>query len=443
MSLTDVAFKVLKKYPLCDNCLGRQFALLLKGLSNSQRGFCIKLLLAMEAHRLIRIGEQERGVDILRVLYSNGFFKYAKDVLTDLGIKVDELHTKSCFLCGGIFSELDELADMVVKAVSEYEFSTFLIGSHVPPLLVEREDTIRSEFNLEFGESLKSEFNRELGKKVQSLTGKVVDFFSPDLVIIVDLESREVKVKSSPLFIYGRYRKLVRGIPQCKWICSSCGGVGCEKCGYTGKKYPISIEEIVAGPSLELTLGKSAVFHGAGREDIDARMLGRGRPFIIEIKEPKKRFIDLKKLEQRINEVGQGKVEVLDLRFATRSEIRKLKMMAQIVEKTYRVLVKLESEVSEERLKKLEEFFRNREIRQRTPLRVLYRRADRVRIKKVYELKVKRLKPNLVEMIIRCQGGLYVKELINGDKGRTRPNVADFLGTGAECVELDVLDVAG
>jgi len=33
--------------------------------------------------------------------------------------------------------------------------------------------------------------------------------------------------------------------------------------------------------------------HGMGREDVDARMLGRGRPFIIEIKEPRRRHFDL------------------------------------------------------------------------------------------------------------------------------------------------------
>jgi tRNA pseudouridine synthase 10 len=56
-------------------------------------------------------------------------------------------------------------------------------------------------------------------------------------------------------------------------------------------------------------------------------------------------------------------------------------------------------------------------------------------------LELKKLKPNLVEMLIRCQGGLYVKELINGDEGRTRPSVSEIVDVPAECIELDVMEV--
>jgi tRNA pseudouridine synthase 10 len=51
------------------------------------------------------------------------------------------------------------------------------------------------------------------------------------------------------------------------------------------------------------------------------------------------------------------------------------------------------------------------------------------------------MKPNFIEMIIRCQGGLYIKELISGDKGRTMPSVAEISGIPAKCVKIDVMDV--
>jgi tRNA pseudouridine synthase 10 len=72
---------------------------------------------------------------------------------------------------------------------------------------------------------------------------------------------------------------------------------------------------------------------------------------------------------------------------------------------------------------------------------VLHRRADRVREKYIYEAKIKRLAPNSVEMKIHCQGGLYIKELITGDEGRTNPNVTDIVSAKAETLELDVLNV--
>jgi large subunit ribosomal protein L21e len=81
-------------------------------------------------------------------------------------------------------------------------------------------------------------------------------------------------------------------------------------------------------------------------------------------------------------------------------------------------------------------------IHQQTPLRVLHRRADLVREKYIYETKIKRLAPNRAEMRIHCQGGLYIKELVSGDEGRTNPSVAKIVNADAKPLELDVLKVA-
>ncbi|MCS7363898.1 MAG: tRNA pseudouridine(54/55) synthase Pus10 [archaeon GB-1867-035] len=440
VDILETSLRILEKYCLCDHCLGRQFALLARGTDNSTRGFSIKLLLAMIASKLIKENCEERGVYILRILAENGKFSLASEILSRMGVEISK--GKPCYICNDILLNLDTYADRIVSLISQYEFSSFLVGSRIPGEIAEREDSLRSEFGLTYGESFKSEFNRELGKLLQSRIGREVDFSSPDLVVIVDFLSDNIEVHPSPLFIYGRYRKLVRGIPQCTWICSSCRGVGCEQCNYTGRKYPTSIEELIAIPVLKFTLGKDVVFHGAGREDVDARMLGTGRPFIVEVKEPKKRFIDLKKLEEEINRWADGKIEVSDLRFSSRSEVKRLKVLSSITQKTYRVLVRFEGEVTEDDLRRVEEFFVGREVRQRTPLRVIKRRADKVRVKTVYFIKAKIVSSNLAEMTIKCQGGLYIKELVSGDNGRTFPSIAEVVGVPAECVELDVIDVS-
>ncbi|MFB6172251.1 MAG: tRNA pseudouridine(54/55) synthase Pus10, partial [Haloarculaceae archaeon] len=41
------------------------------------------------------------------------------------------------------------------------------------------------------------------------------------------------------------------------------------------------------------------------------------------------------------------------------------------------------------------------------------------------------------------EGGLYVKELVSGDEGRTDPSLAGLLGVGATVTALDVLAVEG
>jgi tRNA pseudouridine synthase 10 len=126
-----------------------------------------------------------------------------------------------------------------------------------------------------------------------------VDFLDPEIVLLMDLEKSELTVRINSLFIYGRYKKFVRTIPQTKWPCRQCRGRGCPRCNFTGKTYQESVEELISPPLLRETRGAGTAFHGAGREDIDALMLGTGRPFVIEIKEPKVRTLDLARLQKR------------------------------------------------------------------------------------------------------------------------------------------------
>ena len=185
---------------------------------------------------------------------------------------------------------------------------------------------------------------------------------------------------------------------------------------------------------------RRAVLHAAGREDVDARMLGHGRPFVLEIKKPRRRHVNLQDLAQSINEQAQGKVKALKLRLADKDAIRRLKK-GETAEKIYRAVIEFDRGVSDEEIGVLEETLANALIHQQTPQRVLHRRPNRVREKHIYEVKVKRLTPNRVEMRVRCQGGLYIKELITGDDGRTDPSVAKIVDAKAAPLELDVLGV--
>jgi tRNA pseudouridine synthase 10 len=204
--------------------------------------------------------------------------------------------------------------------------------------------------------------------------------------------------------------------------------------------YPESVEELSSKPLLDATEGEKTSFHASGREDIDARMLGTGRPFVIEVSKPKKRFVDLAKIEAAVNTGAIGKVEVSRLRFTTKDVVRRLKK-GECAQKEYRLLAEFENELSDESLRMLEEKLSNASIKQQTPLRVLHRRADLIRERYIYKVKVKKVSLKRALMEIRCQGGLYVKELVSGDEGRTIPNVSDLLGNRAKTLKLDVLNV--
>ena len=440
MNILEKALRMLEKYPLCDHCLGRQFALLGHGMENDERGKAIKHVLTMEAQALASLKNKE-GIKTLKILATNGFSEMAKEILHKMKKRISSKNfPKTCFLCEGKFEIVDGFAKRALGKLKDYEFSKFLVGVELPVAVEEREDEFKAAFNVSYGESIRHEFGRLLGKRIAELTGKTAEYKKPDLAVIVNPFAEQMRIQVNPLFVAGRYRKLVRDIPQSKWFCSSCRGKGCEKCGGTGKMYPESVEELVSKPLLEAAEGEKTSFHASGREDIDARMLGSGRPFVIEVSKPKKRFLDLKKLEAAVNADAEGKVEVSGLRFTNKDIVRRLKK-AESAQKEYRVLIDFENEFSEEGLRLLEEQLSGSLIKQQTPLRVLHRRADLTREKYIYEVKVKKVSLKRAEMKIRCQGGLYVKELVSGDEGRTVPNVSELLGNRAKPIKLDVLNV--
>jgi len=169
-------------------------------------------------------------------------------------------------------------------------------------------------------------------------------------------------------------------------------------------------------------------------------MLGRGRPFVIEVSKPKKRFIDLKLIEDQVNFDAVGKVEVSGLRFATKDVVRHLKK-GEGAQKEYSLLAEFENELSIQDLHKIEEQLSGACIKQQTPQRVLHRRADLIREKYIYQVKVKKVSLRRALLEILCQGGLYVKELVSGDEGRTVPNVSNLLNNRAKTLKLDVLNV--
>ena len=440
MNILEEALAMLSKHSLCDNCLGRQFALLGYSIENKDRGKALKLSLTLQASAL-NSSKNAEGVKRLKLLALKGFSREAQVTLHHLKKRIPKKGSqKKCFLCEDRFQFLEGLAQKALLSVAEYEYRTFLVGIELPVEVEEREDEFKAALNVSYGESIRHEFGRLLGKRIAELTGKTAEYKKPDIIVIVNPFTEHVRVQVNPLFVAGRYRKLVRDIPQSKWFCSNCRGKGCEKCGGTGKMYPESVEELVSKPLLEVAEGEKTSFHASGREDIDARMLGSGRPFVIEVSKPKKRFLNLTNLEVAVNANAEGKVEVSGLRFSNKDVVRWLKK-GESAQKEYHVLIDFESPVSEEGLRLLEEKLSGTLIKQKTPLRVLHRRADLIREKYIYEVKVKKMSLKRAEMKIRCQGGLYVKELVSGDEGRTTPNVSELLGNRAKPLKLDVLNV--
>ncbi len=361
--------------PLCDHCLGRLFAQVDTGLTNPDRG------------RMVREALQASPPQA------------------------------PCSLCANLFDALDRWAEKAEQRLRTVEADTFAVASHVDPAVAERERALWDAVGDDTAEPYKQEFNRLLGTRLAEVTGLETDLVRPDATLLADHRTGRVTLRIEPLYVRGRYRKLVRGLPQCRW-----------------REWPTSIQDIIGDPVLREAKGADHRLHGCGREDTDARCLGR-RPFVLEVRRPRRRHLDWAALAAEVNATGQ--VEVDALTPCRRDDVPRLKALRP--DKTYRAVVETDRDVPEPDLARLADLVGV--IRQRTPVRVLRRRPDRLRRRRVLHLEWKHLGPRRVELTVRAAAGTYIKELVSGDGGRTRPSAAEVLGTPAECVELDVLDV--
>jgi tRNA pseudouridine synthase 10 len=428
-SVLQKAEEVLRSgISLCDSCFGRLFGMRGYNLSNSERGRALKTVLMMQAFSYT---SRKADLELLRLLAESGF-RPAAEVATKLKVPFEP---KACFICEGLTGHFEDIARRIIEEYAEYEFETFQIGVRLARAIISREEQVWRMFGLSESESLKNEISREVGKLVERLSSKRYASEKPEMLIIINipeakLESISIEFHPSPVFLCGRYLKLVRGLPQSPWP-------------HPDERvlYPTSIEELITAPLVEHFKASGAKLHAAGREDIDARTLGTGRPFVVEIKRPKLRTFDLKRLEEVINERAQGLIQVHSLRYCGREYIKKYKSLAELAKKSYVVRVEFDRVVSEEELAKLCESLRNIVVDQRTPRRVLHRRPDKLRRKLVYKVEARKISEREVEFYIEAQGGFYVKEFIHGDEGRTRPSIAELLGAKVMSIQLDVVSV--
>ncbi len=415
MDILDETRQLLTTGPICDACLGRPFAHLSFGLSNADRGQALR---------------------------------------TTQALAVDQPYEtpESCWVCEGHATQYEHWADRVVAAVADYDFETYQIGTRVPPLIEENDRLLREDVGIapDRGESFKSDFNREVGKRVGATIDASVDLERPDVVALLDIEADTVDIQVHSAFLYGRYRKHKRGIPQTEWPCRECNGTGvdstgdgtqpCSHCDGTGYLYATSVEEETAPHVREAMDGAEATFHGAGREDVDARMLGTGRPFVIEVADPHVRSPDPQRLQETINTAADG-VEVTDLHLATYEAVERVKELD--ASKTYRATVAFGSPVTATEFQSALEDLDGTTIEQYTPERVDHRRASRVRTREVYAADGDLADATTATVTIHGEGGLYVKELVSGDGDRTEPSLAGLLDTDATVTALDVLSVEG
>lgn len=246
-----------------------------------------------------------------------------------------------CPFCENLFEEVDLLTDVIEDALQGYNVQKLQIGARFPKDQIEHEEGIRKQYAAGGSDALKP----SLVKSISTLLGERLNKVEivndkPDILALIDVLTLTVTLDIRSAYIYGRYKKHERGIPQTRWPCRACKGRGCAKCNDTGQQYPSSVQDLIGNPMIEFFEGREHAFHGMGREDIDVRCLGRGRPFVLEIKEPKRWDIDYKVAMKIVNEQANGSIEITDVRKSNRSEVVRIKDTP--AEKSYTIRFRVE-----------------------------------------------------------------------------------------------------
>jgi tRNA pseudouridine synthase 10 len=392
--IKKIATNITAAGHVCDSCVGRQFALLIKAKTNAERGKKVREVLASEFKK----GNIEADLSKLFGRRKGG-----------------PESRQNCVLCENVLENIPKMAEKPIKILKKMGFTTFMVGIKMSDSLVMNEEALWERAGMKYSEPLKSEISRELSALVEKKTGKKIRRDKPDVIITFDIQKGDAEIFSNPILIYGEYKKFERGLPQT-----------------SSPRYKQSVEDIIAKPFMRFTTASSHTLHAQGREDKEARCLA-WRRFVLEIKQPMLRAVDLKKMKNEINK--NSKVKVARLRYSDREEIFSIKTKNPF--KVYRVLVDFEGPVENaDRLKKI-----LGTIKQSTPSRILGQKPDKTKYKKVKSIKWKRINTKRYQFEISVESGLYLQELITGDGGRTKPSVAHLLDNRAELKEFDLVGI--
>ncbi len=274
-------------------------------------------------HCLGRLGGKKRYE---QTIAESGVEIRASVVQRDSHLENARTEIPLCPFCENLYEEADLLADIIHDSIQPYEATRLQLGARIPKDQIAAEEELRKRLGAGGSDALKSGLVTEIARNLNDrLDGKKLVNDKPQILALIDVLTLTVELDIRAHYLYGRYQKLERGIPQTRWPCRACKGRGCEKCEGTGLQYKKSVQDLIGNPLLGLFEAKEHAFHGMGREDIDVRCLGQGRPFVIEMKEPKIRTVDLDAAMNSINELAEGSIKITGLRSSNRSEVVRVK----------------------------------------------------------------------------------------------------------------------
>eukprot|EP01084_Bolivina_argentea_P176288 305092_1 len=158
------------------------------------------------------------------------------------------------------------------------------------------------------------------------------------------------------------------------------------------------------------------VFHSAGREDADVRMLGKGRPVLLQLINPRKSLSiynaktnEVKEFEAFCNTNMEGMIALKNVRLVDEKYQEWMKSIEGTKNKAYRCLCWVSKSIDNQQ--QLDEIWNAHNItyplllKQWTPIRVLHRRSLAERTKQLYDVKLKWIAPQWISVDIVSEAG--------------------------------------
>jgi len=210
-------------------------------------------------------------------------------------IKYKKTSTTKCYICKNLFENLDFMLSNIYEKSDDVDFKTFNLGIILKNSFLERDDLIKSKFKLKGIENIKFGVSAEIIKKISRRTKskRIVD--NPDLFIQANFKDESCTIRTKPIFVYGRYNKKIRKLPQKQVLCKSCNGIGCHNCNFDGLETLESVESNISNFLIKKFDGNQVKINWIGGEDQSSLVLGDGRPFFAKILNPKRRNRILRK----------------------------------------------------------------------------------------------------------------------------------------------------
>ncbi|EDL47200.1 hypothetical protein, conserved [Plasmodium vivax] len=128
--------------------------------------------------------------------------------------------------------------------------------------------------------------------------------------------------------------------------------------------------------------------------------------------------------------------------------IKKIMKYGEERKKAYKCIIYHSSPMTKEKIEKINQDVLSYDkndmcvisVMQKTPIRVLHRRSLLKREKKIFEFNLVFVHEHFSLLYLLAQSGMYIKEFVNGDRGRTFPNLKHFFGqdTFVNILNLDV-----